>query len=344
MAENLNYEAEGSRCFKDNPANCAKYGRLYNWETAAAICPEGWRLPSNEDWDTLMSNVETGGSIYYTQMTGKYLKAASGWKDLYEQKGNGEDKYGFAALPGGWGYFDSDDEFYNIEFAGSWWSSSEIYSSYGEYGRANNIKMNSYSESANWESSDKGYLYSVRCVQGSSQHSGSLSSGGRGNDMANYKTVKIGEQTWMAENLEYVTESSRCYEDKPANCAKYGRLYDMETALTVCPSGWHLPSDEDWEILIGGDADIAGKYLKAENGWADNGNGEDKYGFAALPSGWGYSYGKFYDVGESGIWWTQSSSVTMDSYSDYAYLGYPNNALFSVRCVQDISQQQGGSL
>ena len=159
LAENLNYEAEGSVCYENNPANCAKYGRLYNWETAKKACPKGWHLPSNAEWDELYRFVDcdTGTErLYRSKTAGKYLKAKSGWNE----DGNGTDKYGFSALPGGYGY--SDGSFGNVGYHGVWWSASEYESiSNGAYGRG----IYYGSDNANWGSDYKSRLYSVRCLQ-----------------------------------------------------------------------------------------------------------------------------------------------------------------------------------
>lgn len=106
-------------------------------------------------------------------------------------------------------------------------------------------------------------------------------------DGKKYKTVKIGNQTWMAENLNFKTQDSYCYEDNESKCSKYGRLYKWQVALKACPAGWHLPSKEEFDILIktvGGEK-IAGEKLKSKSGWNDGGNGSDAFGFSALPAG-----------------------------------------------------------
>jgi len=168
-------------------------------------------------------------------------------------------------------------------------------------------------------------------------------------DKKTYKTVKIGEQTWMAENLNYDAEGSKCYGNNPANCQEYGRLYDWNTALKVCPSGWHLPSRDEHGVLdnaVGG-GNVAGKKLKSSSGWKDDGNGTDEYGFSALPVGNGDLYGRFDNVGRFGIWWSASEHEynssnaydrTMSCLSNGAGwndFGYDKSNLFSVRCLQD---------
>ena len=159
-------------------------------------------------------------------------------------------------------------------------------------------------------------------------------------DGKKYKTVKIDTQTWMAENLNYAASGSKCYDNKPENCQKYGRLYDWSTAKKACPSGWHLPSKAEWDVL-GDDS----KKLKAKSGWNNNGNGTDEFGFSALPGGYGNSDGSFYNVGNYGYWWSANEYEdysyyayyrNMVYYYDYAFWGYDfKSILRSVLCVQD---------
>ncbi|MDR0516931.1 MAG: fibrobacter succinogenes major paralogous domain-containing protein [Fibromonadaceae bacterium] len=174
MAENLNYNVNGSKCYGEGglvyndeseitlssseiQANCEKYGRLYNWSTAMKACPKGWHLPSNAEWDKLYRYADGDkgtSSPYESKMAGKYLKATSGWNE----SGNGEDKFGFSASPGG--HSDSGGNFGNVGYNGTWWSSLEYDSSYACYRDISN-----YYDGAYWNDFDKSNLYSVRCVR-----------------------------------------------------------------------------------------------------------------------------------------------------------------------------------
>ena len=159
-----------------------------------------------------------------------------------------------------------------------------------------------------------------------------------------YKTVEIGSQTWMAENLNYDynyrTARSYCYAD---SCSKYGRLYTWSATVDsaavfstagkgcgchasssprgivrgVCPVGWHVPSVSEFQTLISsvGGYSVAGANLKSTSGWKSNsqyvGNGSDSYGFSALPAGARddaitYHVYRFYDVGTYASFWTTS--------------------------------------
>jgi uncharacterized protein (TIGR02145 family) len=143
-----------------------------------------------------------------------------------------------------------------------------------------------------------------------------------------YKTVKIGKQVWFAENLNYEADGSKCYDNNPDNCDKYGRLYSWETAMKSCPNGWHLPSKAELEVLM---AEVGDE------------KAEDQFDFFALSGGYGYSSGYFYDLNNFSYWW---SANEYDSYSAYRRrLYYTNeysdddsyikNLLRSVRCLQD---------
>ncbi|MDR1812055.1 MAG: hypothetical protein LBQ87_04455 [Candidatus Fibromonas sp.] len=381
MAENLNYNVKGSKCYgeggevfcdeadkclkktlsdKEVQDNCAKYGRLYNWETAKKVCPEGWHLPSNEEWDKLYRFVEDGDtgteSPYRSETAGRYLKIVSDW-------GNGTNDYGFSALPGGYG--GSDGSFSNVATRGYWWSTSE----YGN-NRAYLRSMVDFDVFATSYHEPKSLLQSVRCLQGSNKKSGSPvpsssssvgysgSYGSVSHEGQSYKTVRIGTQTWMAENLNYEAKGSVCYNDNPEYCETYGRLYNWETAKKVCPEGWHLPSSKEWEKMLrfvdgntGSryyDSRKAGEYLKARSGWRRDGNGTDKYGFSALPGGGGYldfstiSGSNFCFAREQGYWWSASeydgNAYGRSMVYDLEKVYFQNTAkyrLFSVRCIKD---------
>jgi len=174
--------------------------------------------------------------------------------------------------------------------------------------------------------------------------------GGSGCAISAYRTVKIGSQTWMAENLNCNTSSSKCYDNDPANCTKYGRLYTWVDAKNVCPAGWHLPSSAEWTTLRDSAGYPAAGKLKSASGWNEGNNSTDEYGFSALPGGQGliYSNGiEFREVGSYGYWWTTEESQNNDIFAWYRYMSWIDNltitrdfnskteALLSVRCVKN---------
>ncbi len=176
-------------------------------------------------------------------------------------------------------------------------------------------------------------------------------------DGKTYKTVKIGEQWWMAENLNYADSSktaslmgkSWCYNNSVESCNKYGRLYTWAAAIDsvklatgidnpldcgfdkncplpdtvygICPPGWHLPSKDEWFSLfnaVGGKA-TAGNVLKSLSGWYNDENGMDGVGFCALPAGNRNPYGSFNYNGYRALFWTALQRGEVDAYSMYLY-------------------------
>ena len=167
-------------------------------------------------------------------------------------------------------------------------------------------------------------------------------------DGKKYKTVKIGGQVWMAENLN--AAGGRCYKNSDENCGKYGRLYDWYSAKEACPAGWKLPDTADWGKLstaVGG-KETAGKKLKSKSGWDDNGNGTDEFGFSALPSGFldanpDVEGGVFENAGCGGNWWMATESGSDEAYyRSISCMGDDVNENndrksdgFSVRCLKE---------
>ncbi len=170
-------------------------------------------------------------------------------------------------------------------------------------------------------------------------------------DGQTYKTVTIGNQVWMAENLNYADSTktpsllrrSWCYDNDNANCAVTGRLYTWAAAIDsvalydngngkscgyrnacklpekmqgICPKGWHLPTKTDWNTLfdeVGGKS-VAAKILKSRTGWNYSGNGTDAYGFSALPAGSRSYKCDYYHVGKRTLFWTVTQFLENNAF------------------------------
>lgn len=153
-----------------------------------------------------------------------------------------------------------------------------------------------------------------------------------------YRTVTIGSQTWMAQNLNYLPKSgtSYCYDGDDSYCEKYGRLYVR--AAVSCPNGWHLPDDGEWETLfasIGGQSK-ASAALRASSGWEEKHpdlDDEDAYGFSALPSGVYY----FGDEGNTGWFFSATgyNDFSVDATESSKKSTAASYTAISVRCVKD---------
>jgi len=180
-------------------------------------------------------------------------------------------------------------------------------------------------------------------------------------DGQTYKTVKIGNQWWMAENLNFETDNSSCYNDSVEYCEKYGRLYTWAVAMDsagtwstngkgcgygrtcrvasagsatlvrgVCPDGWHLPTQTECNTLftaVGGKS-TAGTKLKSTSGWYDNRNGTDAFSFSALPAGYRDDDGSFYYVGNYAYFWSATELNSLYAYGMHLYYNYDEATLF----------------
>lgn len=175
-------------------------------------------------------------------------------------------------------------------------------------------------------------------------------------DGKSYKTVKIGNLTWMAENLNFDNsatatgsiDSSFCYDGIPANCEKYGRLYQEYAATAVCPEGWHLPTADDWRDLTTTAKSEFGDdngSLRAVGQWentifGDNVTATNASGFSALPAGYRAKTGECDGEGTKAYFWGEDNmnhyawilSNQYDMEKESMQRGY---YAYAVRCVKD---------
>jgi|GEM_PF-1711885 len=362
MAENLKFrpKTDNTWCYGNDNSNCEKYGRLYVWNAAMNACPAPWRLPTDKDWDDLVGEIDDEDDAGVT------LRSKAGWSN----DGNGTDKLGFSALPGGYRSA-NDGHFYDAGSRGSWWSATER-----GRGIARVSDMDSGDSELSANNLNKSYGLSVRCTR-----DGAVQSPAAGvpaaktapvtpppaqhvtapatsftdpRDGQTYRVVKIGKLTWMAENLKFrpKIDNTWCSGHDNSNCDKYGRLYTWDAAMASCPDGWRLPANGDWDdlVLAADGKNKAGGTLKSKAGWSKDGNGSDKIGFSALPGG--YQHGgsgainRSYDLGSRGYWWSATKATEYGSFyrwyreissdgSEVSEKYYAGGQGFSVRCAFD---------
>lgn len=329
MAQNLNFLYEKgtshSFCFGDDPANCEKYGRLYTWSAALdsaglysedglgcgggatcgyfpvlrGVCPEGWHVPSDKEFETLRSFVSSAGDL---QALG------------FAEWSGATNTSGFSAIPSGfytYNYGDNKADYYNLGEVARYWSRSE--------GASNPYALVIKSSQKLEGTNDTDDRLSVRCIKDTSPRLVvEYSTITDDRDGQVYRTVRIGNQTWMAQNLNFKNYPEgvivpKDYDDKPLP-ELYGMLYTWDAAVDsaglfsndakgcgygnscakesdirgLCPENWHLPDQTEWEELIayaesiGGDGEVFQLQSRDSDIWD---RATNRTGFSALPTG-----------------------------------------------------------
>lgn len=370
MTENLRYADSSSMenlkgnswCHEDDK-NCSKFGRLYSWTAAMdikksflsskylsvtsssiqGICPEGWHLPSQTEWNDLIAYVESNNG---GEGAGTSLKSTETWNKS-DSSNTPTNRFGFNAMASGRRNNDGDT-FLSTGRIALFWTS------------ADKDEGTAYAYQLRHEINDfeNGHYYkdhglSVRCVAkpGDIKVSGDLDSsyidkiphsyGSLKYEGETYRTVNINGVTWMADNLNYNADGSHCYNGDKEKCKEYGRLYTFETAKSVCPEGWRLPTINDFSQLI----QIAktSSELRSTSGWNSNASkGLNSWGFDAKAAG-GRESGDYFDLNSSAYFWLNGK--TSDGNASAMWISYYNSTPslvtynvsneYSVRCVKE---------
>jgi len=357
FAENLRYTDSSKTenlkgnvwCYDNDKANCEKYGPLYSWYAAKDrksgessgsyysgldICPSGWNLPTNYDWNDLVNYVNKYNAA---EGVGTSLKATTDWQN---ESGvhDGVNRFGFNALPGGRRNADDDGFLENHIYAFFWSSTDE-----------STTLANAWTLLAANDTIDMGEYYkdhgmSVRCVTSVYNYDYDTTSAFVKDNVPEldygydsvyyegryYKYINIDSYDWFAENLAVETEGSFCYKDDKENCKKYGRLYTYETAMTICPEGWELPSYWTTNDMM---YYVQWRYIyDSDVGWESMTN--DRYGFKLLPAG-GYDGKHYYDLERSAYFWLYNGmSAFIDNEGNFNEHSEPEGTALPVRCIR----------
>ena len=383
MSENLNYSdnfTDHSTCYENSETYCDFYGRLYDF-TGAVIgnpifvdgfipgtCPAGWHLPSDDEWSQLaiyINSVTAEGSIGYSNGSkemddwhslGTFFMATDHWDNV-----TGTDDFGFGALPSGG--MNENGLFHGEGTQAFWWSANEdddhseqVWNRY--LGESMIFDRNSYLKSS---------YKSVRCIANSSndltfkklEDSESKTNNliGLTKDMRDgkvYSTITIDSQKWFSENLNYEASSdSYCLDNIEEYCDQYGRLYGWSAIETleglnssICPSGWKVPSLNDWETLANYLSENDPKSEILENHWTEIGrlmkaeswNGTNQSGFNVIPSGY-ISYTGTHVSGQA-HWWSSTVTTSIAEYvrinnEDLEKVKGTIDGIRSIRCVEE---------
>lgn len=350
MSKNMDDEAEGSSCYEEKTRNCKNFGRLYSWETANKICPEGFHLPTDNDWQKL---IDYSKNINGNDSVAKSLMAKNAWW-IADTISTGTDDFSFKALPAG--YQKDSASFALLGSATRFWAASQDSTAHNFW----QLQLSSATFAKdNATASEK---LSVRCIMNPPDEDeleqlrlDSLDAYYTLTDSRDaqvYKTLQIGTQTWMKENLRYKAEDSYCYENNDSFCNTNGRLYGAKSiAANICPEGYHVPTNEDWETLKkfvkeNNSSASEASPLKAIESWTSRKNipaGADHFGFSALASGFRYGDGSFMEAGCSANFWSATPSEEGSAF--YWNLLCTNDefiqnedfeeSYFSIRCLKD---------
>ena len=402
-----------SWCFENDSTNCLTYGRLYTWAAAVdsqGICPEGWHLPNKSEWELLVETVGSQSGSKLKSLAGwsydgngvdefGFSALPAGYRLYAESLECGPIKTSRCA----------SNEFVGVGIDANLWTATEYNTKEAYY-----FHLGDDREDALLKPHEQTYGISVRCVKGklvalassSSVASSSSSSAlwteaqssssfvfdlsvpkevylnpdvqygslvdSRDNQI--YKTVQIGDQVWMAQNLNYASEGSSCFNDTAAYCELFGRLYYWSAAMDsvgtwsdngkgcgfkksctptypvrgVCPEGWHLPSAEEFETLVAtvGGLDSVSIKLMSPLGWYDHFmtrqfNPNNSTGFSAIAAGGKSTESGYWGIGRGAGFFSSTDYNTYNARNMSLYPGEPavgtnsKNGMESVRCVKD---------
>ena len=374
-------------CYNDEEDSCTVYGALYQWKEmmqystiqgSQGICPDGWHVPTDAEWCTLTQFVDLNVDCNLYGLTGIdvgiKMKSTSGWI----MDGSGTDIFGFTAVPSGLRNTGIGNFLVHGE-AGFFWTSTKV------------DLDNAWFRRLNWDfwgifqyNDDKDFGMPVRCIKGtpSSWACGDTIHDSR-DDMV-YNTVEIGEQCWMKENMNIGVKidgaydqanngliEKYCYNNEEDSCDTYGGLYQWDEVMQynisipaqgICPSGWHIPSDEEWQQLEG---EVDSQYNYPDPIWYQTGfrgfdaggnlketdtihwlppnlGATNSSGFTGIAGGWRTPDGIFMGCQDEAIFWTSyhSGSDALRRYLDYDNAGVFRSNInkghgFNLRCVKD---------